>query len=82
MRRKRHLSARSRYPAPHREGRRLTKRELRRRIVFWALLTALAVVAGYSFYKSWSSPGPVIKPTPVDLASPTGLYREGMRDAP
>jgi hypothetical protein len=51
-RRKRHLSTRSRYPTPHRGERRLSKRELRRRVVFWALVTALVGVGGYAWYKS------------------------------
>ncbi len=51
-RRKRRLSTHSRYPSPHRGERRLSKRELRRRIVFWALLTALVGVGGYAWYRS------------------------------
>lgn len=70
-RRKRRLSARSRYPAPHREKHRISARELRRRILFWSLLTALIAVAGYGFYKSRTSHSePVLKPNAVDLVSP------------
>ncbi len=71
-RRKRRLSARSRYPAPHREGHRIAPRELRRRIVFWTLLAALVAIGGYGFYKSRASPSPpVMTPKAVDLVSPS-----------
>jgi hypothetical protein len=70
-RRKRRLSTRSRYPAPHREGHRITPRELRRRILFWSLLIALIAVGGYAFYKSRASPTPhTTMPKAVDLVSP------------
>jgi hypothetical protein len=72
-RRKRRLSTRSRYPAPHREGHRITPRELRRRILFWSLLTALIAVGGYAAYRSrFSDSQPMRAPRAVDLVSPTG----------
>lgn len=52
QRRKRRLTTRSQYPAEHREGRRMSRRELRRRIVFWALVACLAGIGGYAYYKS------------------------------
>ena len=51
-RRKRRLTTRSQYPVPHRGERRLSPREIHRRILFWSLLLAFVAVGGYALYRS------------------------------
>jgi len=72
-RRKRRLATRSRYPAPHRGERRMSKREVRRRALFWGLVVAIGIVGGYAFYKSRNyTTGTDIRPSPIDFKDPIG----------
>ena len=72
-RRKRKLSTRSRYPAPHRGERRMSKHEVRRRILFWSLVVGIAVVGGYAYYKSRDfTPDTDLRPSPIDFKDPIG----------
>ena len=71
MRRKRRLTTHSQYPPPNREGRRISKREKRRRIIFWALIVCLAGVVGFAWYRSRKfTVDETLNPQPIDFKDP------------
>ena len=72
-RRKRRLATRSPYPAPHRGERRMSKREVRRRFLFWILVVAIGIVGGYALYKSRNfTTDTDTRPSPIDFKDPIG----------